>query len=252
MIDSRPPSRRKNPATFDRNTNLPINQSKILFHIAINGPIDAYRTNKDLAFSLTTTQSVFKILTEEGLIQLKDIVKGKTDQNRKIYDLTPRGFCFITEIFLNKGSGKSYDELKEFLDRHCDLLPDLLKKWDFFINQSRDYFSHNPTDWEQPLYMIPVPDVSTAIWCDILRHTCYSVNRHYEWYGKGITVDEVCNQFKEVLLNELYEDRRGPGIDGFVYALKQDKQLWSELLPELQSFIEDFEDRIAQLKEKLK
>ncbi|HNX18257.1 MAG TPA: hypothetical protein PKM50_08040 [Methanoregula sp.] len=253
MVKSGPHVQRKNPATFDRDMNLPINQSKILIHIALNGPIDAYRTSKDLKFPLTTTQLGFKTLTDDGLIRLKDIVKGKTDQNRKIYDLSPRGFCFITEFFLKKESPVSYDKLREFLDRHCDLFPDLLKKWDFYINHSRDFFSRVPTYQEQSSYLINTPDISTSIWCDVLRSTCLSVNNHYRWFGRDVTVEEICSQYKDTLSDELYQsqidDRH---TDGFVYALKQDEEIWSELVPKIQSLIEDYEKRIVQFEKILR
>lgn len=226
---------------------LPENQTKILLHIALNGPIDAYRTNKDLSFRLSTTQLAFKTLKETGLIQLKETIKGKTDQNRKIYDLTPYGFCLVTGAMLENNSVVSFDEVSKFLKIHNDLFPDLLSKWDFFINHSKDYFSRNPVKWEQPTYMIPIPDISTQIWCDILRRTCRSVKSQYDWSHKEVTVETIINEYKQVLLNELYEDRIGPYIDGFVYSLKQDKELWKELEPEVRSYIDEFKDRIAQI-----
>jgi predicted transcriptional regulator len=251
MVISRLDLQKENLTKINGTKTLPANQTKILLHIARNGPIDAYRTNKDLAFSLSTTQLSFKTLKELGLIQLKDTVKGKTEQNRKIFDLTPFGFCLIAEAMLENNSDVSYDEVRKFLELHSTLFPDLLNKWDFFIERSRDYFSHNSVNWEQPLYLIPIPDISTNIWCNILRHTCRSINDQYRWDHNEVTVEKICNKYKQVLLNELYEDAYGPYVDGFVYALKQDKELWSELVPEVQSFIEDFKERIEQLEKRL-
>ncbi|AGB02423.1 hypothetical protein [Methanoregula formicica] len=235
------------PRTQKRTKTLPENQTKILLHIALNGPIDAYRMNKELSFKLSTTQLAFKTLREMGLIKLKDTIKGKTDQNRKIYDLTPYGFCLVTGAMIENNSVVSFDEVSKFLKIHKELFPDLLEKWDFFINNSKDYFSHNPVEWQQPVYMVHIPDISTQIWCDILRHTCNSVKNSYHWSGKEVTVEMICDEYRQTLVNELYEDQYGPYIDGFVYSLKQDKELWDELVPEVQSFIDDFKERIVRL-----
>jgi DNA-binding MarR family transcriptional regulator len=229
------------PTYFLKTCPLSPHQVNILIRIALVGPNDAYRINKELNSSLSTTQLAFKKLKNDGLIQLRETVKGETDQIRKIYSLTPFGFCLITTRLFDPKSGITYDQLKKFIDMNSNLLPELLKKWDIFIENSKEYFSHNPVkDWECASYLIHLPDISTEIWCLILLKTCESIIDDYSYDNfhdnsldnlKTINEKALRDGFREALRQCLIGYFSSPDLEGLIFALKQDRDLINDMIP---------------------
>jgi len=229
------------PIYFLKTCPLSPHQVNILTRIALVGPNDAYRINKELNSSLSTTQLAFKKLKDDGLIQLRETVKGETDQIRKIYSLTPFGFCLIATRLFDPKSNTTYDQLKKFIDLNCNLLPELLKNWDIFIENSREYYSHNPVkDWKCFSHQIPSPDISTEIWCIILSKTCESIIDDYAYSGlhdnsldslKTINEKILREKFKEVLDECLFYYLSSPHLEGFIFALKHDRDLIKDMIP---------------------
>jgi len=229
------------PTYFLKTCPLSLHQVTILTRIALIGPNDAYRINKELKSSISTTQLAFKKLKNDGLIQLKEIVKGETDQIRKIYSLTPFGFCLITTRLFDPKSNTTYNELKKFIDLNSNLLPELLKNWDIFIENSKEYYSLNPVkDWECPTHIIPVPDISTEIWCVVLSKTCESIIDDYAMYSfhdsaldnfKKINENALRDGFRAALNQCLFGYLSSPDLEGLIFALKQDQDLINDTIP---------------------
>jgi len=228
--------------------NLPENQMKILSHIALNGPNDAYRTHNELNLCLSTTQLAFTKLKNLGCIQLKEMVKGDTEQIRKIYSLGPLGFCIITRAMLEPKTITTYNDLKTHIDLNGEFFPDLLKKWDFFIEKSREYHLRNPVKgWKSSSFMISMPDAATEIWCQILNSVCDSLIKDYEWWAKTITLKDISEKFRETLINFIWEDASSEMDGAMIFALKQNRELWDALTPELSGLIEYHKERITLL-----
>jgi hypothetical protein len=227
---------------------LPENQVKILFYIALIGPIDAYRANRELNFSLSTTQLAFKKMKDVGFIQLKEIVKGDTEQNRKIYCLAPLGFCVVTATMLKTNAITTYDQLKKHIELNSNLFPDLLEKWDFFVGNSRKYYSKNPVkDWQRSMMLISFPDISTEIWGKILNSICIALIKKHDCTEKIISLSDISEEFRQSLINFIYKDMPLSQNEGLVFALKQDKKLWNELVPSLLSQLDYYKEKQVKL-----
>ena len=249
------------PRFFQRSCKLPQNQVNILFHIALIGPNDAYRINRELKSSLSTTQLAFKKLNAAGIIQLKETAKGETDQIRKIYCLTHYGFCLVATIILVDGSQATYEQLRSFIDLNSDLFPELLKRWDFLVNHSREYYSQNPVnDWKNLNFLISLPDISTEIWYLILLKTCQNVIDDHSWGEEKEDPSFNLKTVNEKSLNDKLEEvfdscisgyLTSPWQQGFIYAIKQDKKLCANLVPVLSNLLVYHEKQVKLLKKTL-
>jgi len=236
------------------------NQKDIIIHIALNGPIDAYRTNNELKFSLSTTQLAFKKLNEYGLIEFKRTVKGNTEQLRKLYGLTSYGFCLVTNSILKIDEtwcSLGDDMFKEFLKLNEELFPELLKKWSVFIDRSKSYYESHPVqDWKKLPWLKPLPDISTEIWCAVLLKVCHNVVDFVYWEDgkhdphtdfREIGEADFNEEFKVCLVECLTGYLTSPHLEGLIFSLKQDKELCADLIPGLSNWARQYEKQMIRI-----
>ena len=253
------PRRFKLPGPHQFYQELNDSQKLVLGDIALNGPIDGYRASKRLSKSLTSTQLAIKQLTEKGFLQVKEIVLGETQQNRKIYSLTLPGFCLVIPFMLNEDwSECTYQDVRRLISQYPEYFPELFNNWDQLIDDVRTYFeSHDMDESGKPRYIIPMPDAATHLMSDILYGICdqqfsyrllsditpetlskqlitdlldHAMNRT----PPKCTPEKVIDGIKDTLHRVMANDDFPSSIVGAeFYAIKRQRPLWKIIEPKL-------------------
>jgi hypothetical protein len=233
-------------------------QKDVIGDIALNGPIDAYRASKRIDRSLTATQVAIKKFVEEGVLQLKEIVQGDTQQNRKIYSLTVPGFCLVVPFMLNREwSECTYEDVRRLIAQYPEYFPELFNNWESVIVDIRTYFKKNHMDLTgNSRYLIAMPDAPTHLLCDILYRICDQ--QHALRQISEINADCLSEQFvisllddatnasantdiqeftfekiKEGLSKAITGDPTGSIVEAEFYAIRRQTQLWDMVEPGL-------------------
>jgi hypothetical protein len=213
-------------------------EKEVFSYIAVNGPIDAYRASKNVSKSLTATQQSFKKLTEKGIFQIKEIVLGATQQNRKVYSLTLSGFCIALSFMLNKGwSDCTFEDVHRLIKQYPEYFPGLFDNWDQIIDDMKVYYKgYNWDEEDYGGFVIPVPDGPTRTLCEILWHAIDGVlsNRvYYDAIPTTLFNSFVPNLLDPILHNPPPIDQGGTRIGALFYALKRQHKLWKIIEPEI-------------------
>ena len=151
------------------------NELKIYEKIAHNGPQSVYDLNLAINANYANTHRKIKKLTKEGFLYESEKVKGKTNTDKILYDLTELGFfyflkCYSEKIWTNKEDDKrenlDYQKKVEtcfhsLIERRSAELPFLSKNWDLFVNAYKKKVSiilENMPPEALPLLGTEIPD----------------------------------------------------------------------------------------------
>jgi hypothetical protein len=155
-------------------------QTRILMHLAFNGPIDTYGAHKTLGQKLSTTQKAMKLLETKGLIAFLRSVPTEKNRTKNVYHLAFPGFLVVLDTILISGNGYHEDDLHRVVALHAALAPSVFGRWDW-LTRDREGVTIEPV--EQSVF-IPftrrpeqywVPTLWSAVldtWTAFLNHSC--------------------------------------------------------------------------------
>lgn len=109
-------------------------EQAFLNHIAENGPTTAYDLGNATNYSEKTAYQSTKSLVEKKMLKPRVIGKTRAGLDKKEYDLTVLGLVFV----LADLADATNEDIFSIAQHWSDLLPLVLGKWDFFIEEGID------------------------------------------------------------------------------------------------------------------